>query len=99
MALNQIKLVTIVVEVGVEKRVIRDLKALGIHGFTVSSAHGEGPRNRRAGELEGGNAKIEILVGELLIEPIAAMLKEKYLENYACVFWVSDVSVFRTDYF
>lgn len=99
MPLNQIKLVTIVVEVGIERRVIRDLKALGIHGFTVSSVHGEGPRNRRAGELEGGNSKIETLVNDALVEPIADILRDKYLANYACVFWVSEVSVFRSDYF
>ena len=49
-----VALVTIVAEAIVEQRLVRDLHDSGAHGWTVTAARGEGPRNRRVGALEGG---------------------------------------------
>jgi len=60
--LKQRKLLTIVAEAAIEHRLIKDIERLGAKGFTVSAAHGKGPRNQRTGDLEGGNIRIETVI-------------------------------------
>ena len=45
------KLLTIVCEAALEPRLIRDSMALGAKGYTITDAHGAGPRNQRNGDL------------------------------------------------
>jgi hypothetical protein len=46
------KLLTVVCEGALESRLIKDLLTLGAKGYTVTDAHGTGPRNQRNGDLE-----------------------------------------------
>jgi nitrogen regulatory protein P-II 2 len=89
------KLLTIVVEASLEQRIAKDLIAQGAKGFTVSSAHGQGPKNQRVGDLEGGNVKIESVVSEAILPGLLETLEQKYFEHYACTLWISDVQVLR----
>ncbi len=89
------KLLTIVVEASLEQRIGKDLLAGGAKGFTVTTAHGQGPKNQRAGDLEGGNVKIESVVNENSLAGILETLEKKYFEHYACTVWVTDVEVLR----
>jgi nitrogen regulatory protein P-II 2 len=91
------KLLTIVVEASLELRVAKDLLAGGAKGFTVTSAHGQGPKNQRAGDLEGGNVKIESVVAEANLSRILEVLEKNYFEHYACTVWVTDVEVLRSE--
>lgn len=91
------KLVVIVVEAGLVARLARDVMAKGAKGYTVTSASGLGPRNQRAGDLEGGNAKLETVVPEAVATEVLEMLKTNYFPHYACSAWVSDVEVLRDD--
>ena len=91
------KLLTIVGEAALESRLIRDCMALGAKGYTITDAHGAGPRNQRNGDLEGGNIKIEIVTDEQTIEKIVAKLEADYFPHYACSLWVSDVQILRED--
>jgi nitrogen regulatory protein P-II 2 len=93
------KLVTIVAESALEKRLVTSLHDSGIKGYTVSTVHGAGTRNQRVGDLQGGNVKIECVVGENHVDGIFTMLSTLFFPHYACVAWVSEVGVFRDERF
>jgi nitrogen regulatory protein PII len=93
------KLVTIVIEQAVESRLVRDLHRIGVKGHTVTKANGSGPHGRRAGEIDGGNVKIETVVSSELRNAIIEHLEQHYLDKYACVVWSSDVTVSREQHF
>jgi len=94
---THLSLVTIVAEAILEQRLIRELKGLGVSGFTASMAHGQGSRGSRAGDLEGGNVKIETIVQPALAAEIMAHMESHYFEYYAVIVWVSEVGVLRGD--
>lgn len=91
-----VTLVTIVAEAILETRLVRDVRACGAHGWTITPAHGEGPRNRRVGDLEGGNVRLETLVSPSVADRIMARLAADYFPNYAAVAWLSEVQVARS---
>jgi nitrogen regulatory protein PII len=95
--LKQRKLVTIVAEAALEPRLIRDLTNLGAKGYTITPAHGAGPRNQRNGDLEGGNVKIEIVVNNEVMSAVLGILETNYFPHYACSCWVSSVEVLRDE--
>jgi nitrogen regulatory protein P-II 2 len=89
------KLLTIVVESALESRLIGDLSHSGITGYTVTMAHGAGVRAQREGDLQGGNVKVECVLKPDVAETIFGLLHRDYFPHYACVAWLSDVSVAR----
>ena len=89
------KLLTIVVESALESRLIADLSNSGITGYTVTMAHGAGVRAQREGDLQGGNVKVECVLKPDVAETIFGLLHRDYFPHYACVAWLSDVSVAR----
>lgn len=89
--------VTIVAESILEGRLVDDLRAAGALGWTITSAHGEGPRGRRVSDFEGGNIRVETLVSEEVAERIWSRLAEHYFPNYAITAWTYDVHVARPD--
>lgn len=97
MTFSSRKLLTVVGEAALESRLVRDCMALGAKGYTITDAHGAGPRNQRNGDLEGGNIKIEIITDDQTIEKIVAKLETDYFPHYACSLWVSDVQILRED--
>jgi nitrogen regulatory protein P-II 2 len=97
MALKQRKLITIVIEAALEGRLTKDLLKLGAKGYTITHAHGLGPRNQRNGDLEGGNIRLEAVVHADLVEPILELLEANYFPHYACSCWVNSVDVVRDE--
>ena len=97
MILKQRKLLTVVAEAAIEHRLIKDIERLGAKGFTVSPAHGKGPRNQRTGDLEGGNIRLETVVSNDVLEGILEVLETSYFPHYACSAWVSQVEVVRDE--
>ena len=93
------KLITIVAESALEKRLVGELHNAGIKGYTVSTVHGAGIRGQRVGDLQGGNVKIECVVSDDTVEGIFSVLSTHYFPHYACVAWLSDVAVFRGEHF
>ena len=90
MALQTLHLVTIVCEVLIEDRLIRDLKRLGLTGYTRTGVRGEGRRSIRD-EWEGNNAHLEMLVRPEVAERILARLEEAYMPSYPIVAWTHEV--------
>ncbi len=91
------KLITIVCEAALESRLIRDCMALGAKGYTITDAHGAGPRNQRNGDLEGGNIKIEIITDDGTVQKVVEKLELEYFPHYAVSCWILDVQILRED--
>jgi nitrogen regulatory protein PII len=91
------KLLTVVCEGALESRLIKDLLSLGAKGYTVTDAHGTGPRNQRSADLEGGNIRLEVVTDESTLGKIVQKLQSDYFPSYAVSIWVADVEVMRQD--
>jgi len=91
------KLITLVAESGLENRLTSMIQDQGARGYTVSTAHGEGPRGDRAGDISGGNIRIETVVTPDVTEKILAVLERDYFPHYAVTCWLSDVEIIRED--
>lgn len=85
----------IVTEALLEQRLLAGLTSCGARGWTVTAARGEGPRNRRVSEVEGGNIRVETLVSAEAAERIWELLADDFFPNYAVAAWTSEVAVAR----
>lgn len=90
-----VKLVTIVAEAVLEDYLIGDLKRLGARGHTLSRVEGEGSRGMRAGDVAGGNIRIEVLVSAAVADAIFQHLADTYFAHYAIIAFAADVQVVR----
>jgi len=94
------KLVTIVTESALERRLVNDLKRLGAHGYTISDARGEGSRGvRNAGWEASGNIRVEVVCDAVTAEAIAGHLRANYYDHYAMILYFSDIGVLRPQKF
>lgn len=95
--MHSIELITIVTESVLKERLIQDLRRIGVRGWTITAAQGEGPRNRRVSEVDGGNIRVEVLADPPTIERIWQLLNDSYFSNYAVAAWQSTALVSRPD--
>lgn len=91
------KLLTVVAEASLEKRLTKLLTDKGAKGFTVLTGHGTGPKNQRVADLEGGNVIIQCVLAPELVDGIITLLERDYFPNFACTVWISDVEVMRAE--
>ena len=89
--------VVIVAESILESRLVDDLKAAGALGWTITAARGQGPRERRVSEIEGGNVRVETLVSPQVATRIWELLSADYFSDYAIAAWTHDVQVARPE--
>lgn len=87
----------IVAESVLEPRLLAGLADCGARGWTITPARGQGPRNRRVSEVEGGNIRIELLVSAATADRIWSLLAEDYFPHYAVAAWTVDVTVARQE--
>lgn len=92
-------MITIIALDALENRLIEDLKACGIKGYTVSEVQGEGLHARHFSNWEGRNIRIETLTNEEKAGKIMSVLREHYFEKYGIVAFVSTVEVLRPERF
>lgn len=90
---------TIVAEAVVEARLLRDLEAAGVRGWTLTSGRGRGTSQVDASEWEGANVRLETLLSSAAAEKVLAMLAELYFPHFAVVAWMSPAQVVRGDKF
>ena len=94
-----LKLVTIIADEVIQKKLTADIKKLGAKGYTIGKAHGEGAKGERMSEWEGENIRLETLVSESVAEKIMAHLAKEYFPNYTIIAYLSDVTVLRGEKF
>ncbi|MBU2603502.1 MAG: transcriptional regulator [Actinobacteria bacterium] len=96
MELVRRKLVTIITEASLERKIAADIRAHGIRGYTGSEAWGEGFRGVRSGEWEGSrNVRIDTVCDEEAARDLVDHLAETYYSDYAMIVLLSDVEVTR----
>jgi nitrogen regulatory protein P-II 2 len=99
MTTSTLKLVTIIAEDDIEKRLVRDLKELGMKGYSVMSVRGEGLHGARDNAWEGENIRLETLVGAELADKICDFLHKEYFPRYLMVVYTGTVEVIRAEKF
>ena len=90
---------TIVAEAVVEARLLRDLEATGVRGWTLTSGRGKGTSQVDASDWEGANVRIETLLPASSADRVLEMLAELYFPRFAVVAWVTPAQVVRGDKF
>ena len=94
------KLLTIVCEAALEKRLEKELPKFGAHGYTISDVRGSGAHGRRdAAWPASANIRIEVLCDEVLAETLLRHLEAEYFSSYQMVVFLSDVQVLRGEKF
>ena len=100
MSMEHRKLLTIVTEAALEHELVRELERLGAHGYTVTDARGKGGRGiRNAGWDLSANIRVEVVCTTGTAHAVAAVLRERYYDNYAMILFIGDVEVLRPEKF
>lgn len=98
--MTPMKLVTVVAEAALERRLIHDFANLGVRGWTVTQARGHGLSGDSLDDMiEGGNVRIEVLAPEDTVGLVLERLRNSYFERWGVVAWVVDAEVIRSDHF
>lgn len=90
-----LKKVTIVAEKFLKDPLVKLIREEGASGHTLLAVEGEGSRGVHASDWEGRNAQIETIVSAKVADRILERIGEEYLENYAVIAYLSDVTVLR----
>ena len=94
------KLLTVVTEASLERRLIEDLRELGARGYTITDARGQGHRGKRTQDWEhSGNIRLEVICDSAIAERLVAHLRERYYDHYAMILYLLDVEVLRPQKF
>ncbi|RLS32276.1 MAG: transcriptional regulator [Planctomycetota bacterium] len=98
MQLYPLKLVTVVGETVIMREIADEGIKFGATGFTMMDVEGHGSRSTRNVMLVTGEAKtrkLEFVVPGDIAVAILAYVSHNYFDHYACIAWLSDVSVVR----
>jgi len=95
--MKPVKLVTIIALDSLEARIVEDMDKLEIRGYTISAAHGKGLHSKKISDWEGTNIRIESLVSEEKGNKLVELIRDKYLDKYGVVLFVTDVQVLRPE--
>jgi len=92
---QSIHLLTVVAESILQDRLVREVTDLGATGWTITPCRGHGSGSWDAGEFEGGNIRLEVLVPADRLEAVWGWLERDYFERYSTVAWSTPVRVGR----
>jgi len=89
--IKKVTLVTVVAVFELGDRLMKDLTALGVKGYTTGRVDGRGVHGRRlAGLVDASNIRIEMLVDPALSKKILERIVKKY-EDQPIMAYVQDV--------
>lgn len=94
---TRLRLVTIIGEAVLERRLLHELPALGATGWSIGRVDGQGSRGVRSSEWEGPNLRLEIVASHEVAERILAHLAAEYFDHFAVIAYLSDIDVARGD--
>lgn len=94
------KLLVIIGEAALEKRLIADARRLGAHGYTISEVRGGGERGDREARWEADRSiEMKVICDESVAEKLAQHVLASYAANFAVALFTTDVGVFRPQKF
>lgn len=97
--MNNLILLTIIVEEALAAAIEREIVELGAKGYTTSTVSGKGLSGVRDNQWEGENVKIETIVSPENCQSILLHLQRRYFEKFAIIAFYHPVSVVRTNHF
>jgi len=91
---------TVITESAIEKTLLRDFKRLGVRGYTIVDARGQGRRGVRTAAMdESANIRIEVICTRALAESVLEDFLARYYDNFAMVAYLQDIEIIRPDKF
>jgi nitrogen regulatory protein P-II 2 len=97
--MNQLTLLTIIVEESLALSIEKEIGLLGAKGYTISNVSGKGLSGVRDNQWDGENVKIESIVSDKTCSAILEHLQKKYFDRYAIIVFYHPVSVVRSNHF
>ncbi len=93
-------LLVILCEAALEKALVRDARAAGAQGWTMTDVRGGGSDGVRDGSWEADRTiELKIICEPAVAEAIAAQVLAQYTPNYALAMYFSPVEVLRPERF
>jgi nitrogen regulatory protein P-II 2 len=94
------KLLVIITEAALEKRLIQDVKRLGAQGYTVHDVRGGSEHATHEGQWEADRmVEFKIICDEAVADAIAQQVLAQYAPNYGVSLFFADVAVLRPQKF
>lgn len=100
MQLHPKTLLVILAEAALEKTLIRDARAFGAHGYTITDVRGGGDRGDREAVWEADRSiEMKVVCDAAVAERLAAHVLAQYAPHYAVTLFTAEVGVFRPQKF
>jgi hypothetical protein len=93
------KLLSIVLPISAEESFLADLRALGVHGASVSTIRGHGAHGDRPNRWNPENVRFDVVVTAEMVDRVLTWLEGKYRPSGPVVAWVTDVLAWPGDKF
>lgn len=94
------KLLVVIAEAALEKRLVADSLRLGAHGYTVHDVRGGGKLGTREAMWEADRSiELKVICDPLVADRIAQHVLAEYAPHYAVTIFFSDVNVLRPEKF
>lgn len=94
------KLLVIIAEAALEKRLVADVRQAGAHGYTVHDVRGGSVHSTREGSWEADRTvEIKVICEISVADAIAAHVLTTYAPHYGLTLFFADVAVLRPEKF
>jgi nitrogen regulatory protein P-II 2 len=94
------KLLVVIAEAAIEKKLVRDARQFGALGYTLSDVRGGGQTSEREGSWEADRSiEMKVVCEPAVAERLAAHLLATYAAHFQIVLFTADVGVFRAEKF
>lgn len=91
-------LLVIITEAALERELVRDVKALGAHGYTVHDVRGGGSTGEREGAWEADRTiEMKVVCDADVADRIAEHVLATHGRHYGLTLFFADVSVLRVE--
>lgn len=92
------KLLVLIAEAAIEKRLVADAMRLGAHGYTVHDVRGGSQHAVREGNWEADRTvELKVVCDEPVADAIAAHVLRTFGPHFGLTMYFADVSVLRPD--
>ena len=90
------KMLVVIAESALEKRLVRDARSCGAHGYTIADVRGGGTGGDREARWEADRSiEMKVVCEAEVAQRLAEHLIATYGEHYGLTLFVSEVGVFR----
>lgn len=92
------KLLVIIAEAALERELVRTVRSLGAHGYTVHDVRGAGSTGEREGAWEADRTiEMKVICDQDVADRIAEHVLSTHAAHFGLTLFFADVSVLRMD--